>query len=516
MRASGFALALLAALSAWAQPVDISNPGGGIRVRMVGGSEVRARAFPRTRALRPGDVTLTRESDRTRIVAHPADGAPVDLEVSLPYRQAFRAETTNGPISVRGLVYLAELATDRGEVELAVPWLATHLFVEARELPASIQLPAGMQLSRRAVGAKEQPRWVLQDRLSPRQVTSGAIHVVTGASPRLTLLDEPFPDDSPVKLPWQAPAILESLLTARRPSRAPPTPRDSTPSDGTPLFRSEVRIVALTVSVVDPVGAPITGLAPPDFEVLEDGARQQVRYASSEQEPFNLALLLDLSGSTQYSRPAMQEAARGFLGIARPQDQVAMYALANDQFVVISHLTKDRARLIRALDQIPGISGGSPIYDSMVLAYAEEFHSRSRERNALIVITDGLDNQISGEGTPSSVSFDKLRKGVGGMNVLIYPILLDPYTLVPPPRSATLAFKRMESIAEASGGRSFRTQAVSQLAAVYASVAKELRSVYSVGYSPANQEFDGAWRRIHVGVKRHGATVRTRNGYYAR
>jgi hypothetical protein len=47
-------------------------------------------------------------------------------------------------------------------------------------------------------------------------------------------------------------------------------------------------------------------------------------------------------------------------------------------------------------------------------------------------------------------------------------------------------------------------------------VAKELRSVYSVGYSPANQEFDGAWRRIHVGVKRHGVTVRTRNGYYAR
>lgn len=150
-----------------------------------------------------------------------------------------------------------------------------------------------------------------------------------------------------------------------------------------------------------------------------------------------------------------------------------------------------------------------------MLAYAEELRHRPQERNALIVITDGADNQISAVGVPSEVSFHKLRRAAESMNALIYPILLDPFDKVPPPRWAKLAFGQIEELARASGGRSFTSRAIDQLAPVYPLVAEELRSVYHFGYLPQNQDFNGAWRRISVHVKRRGARVRTRPGYYA-
>jgi len=241
-----------------------------------------------------------------------------------------------------------------------------------------------------------------------------------------------------------------------------------------------------------------------------------VSFAGSEEVPFNLALLLDLSGSTRRDRPAMKEAARRFIEIARPHDRVAAYALANNLFHVVSPLTDDRRRLLALIDAIPEVSGGTPLYDIIVLSYAQEFRHRSAERNALIVISDGLDSPLHGVGAASKVSFRKLRQAAAAINVLIYPIFLDPYTVVPPPTWARQAREQMQALASATGGRLFSAQSIRDLDPVYPLVAEELRSVYSVAYYPRNQNFSGAWRRIEVRVKRPGATVRTRSGYYAR
>ena len=216
-------------------------------------------------------------------------------------------------------------------------------------------------------------------------------------------------------------------------------------------------------------------------------------------------------------------AARGFIGIARSQDQVAMYALANNLFSVVSRLVKSRYHMIQTLDAIPEVSGSSPLYDCIVLACAEEFRQRPLERNALIVITDGADNQLSGTTLPSAVPFDRLRRAASGMDAIIYPVLLeprpgvfDPMSKLDPQRWARLAVEQMEQLARATGGRCFKARAITAMASVYPLVAAELRSVYSLGYSPKNQHFDGTWRRIEVRVNRRGAHVRTRPGYYAR
>jgi Ca-activated chloride channel family protein len=451
----------------------------------------------------------------------------VDLELDIPYGIPFRAETKSTPIKVRGLVARGEVITETGAVTLEAPWAATRLRVRTTKEPGQVTLPEGFKFHRQLSTKKEDPYWTLLDRLDGLEVTYGRIGVGGKTLQSLTLVDIPIPADSPIKMPWQAPSVVQTLLTQRAAAKkAAPLTKAVQPSaeseerpgekEGVALFRSDVRVVALSVAVTSKDGTPIPMLKPEDFEVLEDGVPQQVQFAGAEEIPFNLAILLDLSGSTQNQRPAMQQATRRFIGIARPQDKIALYALANNWFFVLSRLTSARDAIAGTLGLIPDVGGSSPVYDTIALAYAEEFMQRVSERNALIVISDGIDNQLQGVGVPSELSYAKLRQAAEGMNCLIYPIFLDPYDKAPPPAWARKAKAQMEGIASATGGRLFVAHSITDLDPVYPQVAEELRSVYSINYSPKNQDFNGGWRKITVRVKRPEARVRSRSGYFAR
>jgi Ca-activated chloride channel family protein len=202
------------------------------------------------------------------------------------------------------------------------------------------------------------------------------------------------------------------------------------------------------------------------------------------------------------------------VAITRPQDRIALYVLADDQFRVLSPLTPDHKRLAELIDEIPDLKGGTPLYAAMVLAYSEELASRPQERNALVVISDGMDDSLVEQkaNVTVDVPFARLRRAAVVMAASIYPIYLDSRNIFYGER----AFRQMRELAEASGGRLFRVQSIDDLNPVYAQVAEELRGVYTLAYYPKNQEFDGRWRRIQVRVKRAGVQLRTRAGYYAR
>lgn len=489
-------------------------------------------AFRRTSSARPtteNDTKILREKDLIVIQASPADGVPVDLVVDVPYGLSLQLRTTSGPITLEGWSRRTEIITKTGDLTVRMPWSAVRLQVRSQKEPVELNTPKGFKFRQVLMGGEtgEEPLWSLFDKLPDLKVTYGRVVVQAEQPGRLILEDIPIPKDSPVKLPWQAQKALQEILEGReevqRQISPPPAPqpeeestRAITVDEGMPLFSSDVRLVNLTAAVVDKDGHPLLNLQPEDFEVIEDGVPQKVTYAGSDDVPFNLVLLLDLSGSTRQDRPAMKAAATAFVLIAREQDRVAAYALANDMFHVISPLTSNRKALTDRIEAIPNVAGGSPVYDMIVLAYAEEFQQRPNERNALIVISDGVDNQVYGTGTASTVSFRKLRKAAEGMNALIYPIFLDPFSVTPAPGWSRKAKRQMEALAEATGGRLFPAQSIRDLDPVYPLVAEELRSVYSVAYSPQNQNFDGAWRQVQVRVKRPGAKVRTRTGYFAR
>jgi len=314
-----------------------------------------------------------------------------------------------------------------------------------------------------------------------------------------------------VRSPSEAAAVLDALLRGvAEPAGVAAGRKPSASPEGLPTFVSDVRMVTLSVSVYDRNGRPATGVKPDQFQVYEDGVQQRVSSAGSEETPFNLVLLLDLSGSTLRDRAAMREAARGFVGIARPQDRVAVCALASDEFRVISPLASDRETLLRLIDGIPDLAGSTPLYAAMALAWDQELSGRPQERNALVVISDGIDDSL--EQRPAAVSFSLLRRAAAVMPALIYPILLDSRHMLYGER----AMRQMRQLAEASGGRLFSTRSAKDLAPVYAEVADELRSVCTLAYYPKNQDFNGRWRRIQVRASTPGLRLRTRAGYYAR
>jgi VWFA-related protein len=522
---------LWAATSA-AQTVRVENPTGHVIVKLVDGDNLAVRPSSPVREIAPGDVATAQKPGVFYIEARPRDGAQIDIEVDLPYGLGVQARTKAGRISLHGFVRSAELLTESGDIELTAPWSAIRLFVLAQHEPRELILSDPELFSaafRQQEGQKDKKEWVLADRLPPFKTTYGK-WVVNATTPgKLTVRDTPIPPESPVKLPWQAPAVLDDIL--QQPSRRPPAPRPPPadgallPSDkevltveeGAALFTSEVHMVNLTLAAYDAQGHPLTGLGKDDFQIAENNQPQQVAFAASEEAPFNLALLLDLSGSAKEERDAMKEAAKRFIDIARPQDRVAVYALARDMFQVVSPLSADRDKLRGLIEAIPEVSGGTPLYDAIVLAYAQELRQRPGERNALIVLSDGVDNQLYGQITPSEVSFKKLQRAAQEFETLIYPIFLNP--VGPDGRMEGFVKKahdRLQELAQATGGKLFSAKSIRDLDPIYPQVESELRSVYTVAYYPSNQKFDGTWREVDVSVKNVAARVRTRPGYYAR
>ena len=434
-------------------------------------------------------------------------------------------------ISVTGLARSADLITESGDLKLAAPWEVTRLWIGADREPREYLAPKGLKLRVERVLRDEDvsDAWVLTNRFRGSRVRYGRIQAKVAAPGRVEISELPFPQDAPVRLHWQAPEALKHLLvrpkqTRLRRRRHPVTPPPAdesktevfTVTDGEVRFRSDVRIVNMPVAVHDEAGEASTNLTAEDFEIYEEGVLQEIAYLDSGDSPFNLTLLLDLSDSTKQDRPAMKTAALRFLDVPGPHDQVALHALANGMLHVVSPLTDDRKKLAALIDAIPGASGGTPLYDVMILSYANQLRQLPDERNALIIISDGVDNQLAGTLTPSKVSFRRLEKAARELSALVYPILLDPRTEgKKPPRWARQSRERMERLAAATGGRLFPARSVQDLEPVYPQVASELRGVYSLAYRPKNQNFDGQWRSVEVKVKRPDVRVRTRRGYVA-
>jgi len=268
------ALAALPASAAVAVgKIRIDNPCGGITARAVTDREVRVRHSSPSRASRKDDVTMRQERGVLAIECRPSDGARVDVTITLPYGVALVATTTSGSISVEGLVSAALLKTDTGEIRLTAPWAATRLLIEAASAPGDFVKPNHIKFSERRLP----PGWVVRDRLSESKVTAGYIKVEAQSPARVVLADMEIPENSPVKLPWQAPGILEEILSGSKPRQTGERPlaRDRGKEEaGAAVFRSDVRMVNLSVAVYDAEGNPFTGLKPEDFEVLEDGVRR--------------------------------------------------------------------------------------------------------------------------------------------------------------------------------------------------------------------------------------------------
>lgn len=505
-------LALVAAAAPGAQELRIINPVGGLRV------SVAAVESPQAKGVKPEHLEIRRSGNAIIATYRPAPGMERDLSVVTPYDLPLRLETKSGDIEFEGVAPAVHITTESGNVRVRSAWRGMRLRALNDAEPKLIS-PKGLKLNK-GWTLQEPKRWMLADNKTALDVAYGTIFVQMGAKKTLELVDGPFPAESPVKPPWVAAGQVREILKA--PKAPPPSaPSPSSPAgpeapSGDVVFRSDVRLVNLSVSIKDADGRPVPGLEPGDFEVLEDGVPQKVDFAGAEEVSANVAFLIDLSGSTLKDRDVLKDAVSKFLNVLRPKDRVSLYAIANDMFYVLARLTTNREGVTRVLSRLDRVSGGSPVYDCIWLAYAEELAKRSGERNALIIVSDGLDNQLDGSGFGSEIKFKDLKEALAISEVLVYPVVLNPFDLAPSPRRSETAAKRLEELANLTGGRVFPSRSLAEMTPVIEQVGEELRSLYSVAYRPSNQDFRGEWRKVEVRLKKQGLRLRARSGYFAR
>ena len=288
-------------------------------------------------------------------------------------------------------------------------------------------------------------------------------------------------------------------------------------------IRIDSDLVDLKVSVLGAAGKTmIPMLEQKDFVVLEDGAPQDISFFAAADAPFDLVLLLDLSGSNSKKLKMIRNSAKRFVEATRPTDRVAIVSFT-DRPALYSSFTLDRNKLKKSIEQIDDAYGGTNFWDSLDWVIKVLVPQGSGRRNAVVVMTDGVDNalpDVYGDG--SSIDFNKLLESIRNSETIVFPIYLDTeednVKNHHVPRAAyALAREQLAQISAACATPMYRAAKLSDLDKVYAQVVHDLSTVYSIGYIPTNKALDGKWRSVEVRLaQRPDLLARTKRGYRAK
>jgi Ca-activated chloride channel family protein len=323
------------------------------------------------------------------------------------------------------------------------------------------------------------------------------------------------------------------LVSSVRAQDEPPPPVAQQKQETIETLRVDTELVDLNVSVLSrSPQRPVGELQQKDFEVFEDGIRQETAFFASAATPFDLVLLLDLSGSTVEKLNLVRKSARRFVEAARPTDRIGVVTFTN-QPRVIAPLTLDRAALIAHIKKIEKPQGGTNFWDALRFVIEHVFEkeadgkeSGGQRRKAVIVMTDGVDNALPNvEGDGSATTFRELLEIVRQSDVIVFPIYLDTeaemvkqHRWVDVENTYLIARQQLVQLAsESSGGLPYRARKVEDLNGIYEQVIRDLGTVYSLGYNPTNKQRDGSWREVTVQlVNRPELAAHTRRGYFAK
>ena len=293
--------------------------------------------------------------------------------------------------------------------------------------------------------------------------------------------------------------------------------------DPVETIRIDTDLVDLKVSVLgfDPK-APVPLLDTRDFLVIEDGVPQEITFFAAADAPFDLVLLLDLSGSNSKNLKMIRNSAKRFVDAARDIDRIAIVTFT-DRPALYSSFSLDRRKLKKTIDEMDEAVGGTNFWDSMDYVLKDLIPQDAGRRSAIVVMTDGIDNALPDvPGPGSKLTFEGLIARIRDSETIVFPIYLDTeeenvkrYHV---PRAAyAQARAQLSQMAVVCGTPMYQARQLSDLDAVYAQVVRDLSTVYSIGYRPTNKTLDGKWRSVEVHlIKRSDLFARTKRGYYAK
>jgi VWFA-related protein len=276
------------------------------------------------------------------------------------------------------------------------------------------------------------------------------------------------------------------------------------------VFRSDTRLVVCNATVVDKAGHLVSGLKQDAFSVFENNVRQQIKVFKHEDIPVSMGLIIDSSGSMRNKRAGVEAAALALVKESNPDDEVFVVHF-NDEAYLDNPPGKDFLTdpedMRKALER-GDVQGETAMRDAirMAIDWLKKAH---KQKKVLVVVTDGEDNASDEEHN----SLEQVVRAARQNEVLIYSVgLLSEEDH----RAAANAKRQLNALSEATGGEAFYPREVSEVDRIAHQVARDLRSQYTIEYTPSNPAMDGTFRRIRVAVKAPGSpTVRTRTGYYA-
>lgn len=367
------------------------------------------------------------------------------------------------------------------------------------------------------------------------------------------------------------------VVEAQPPTSKPqptPSPRSTGPGEEVgegDVLRVETQLVSVPTVVTDSTGRPVAGLRAENFRVFENGQPQVISNFATTEAPFEVALLLDTSGSTRADVALIRRAANLFIDSLRAGDRVSIVSFntrreEKDTLATVeikTPLTSDRNILRRALETV-GASNGTPFYDALERIGDEVFRDAPREevrgRRAVVALTDGVDSS-------SDAEFAEARSGLlrAGLTCYFVQVNTEDYVeerlmrdcndfgtlrlsrtqlqryrkiFVPGAPAGdynsfcqlgpfermqisrqlyNLARSEMADLSRSTGGKTFVASDLREARSAFTQVANEIGTQYSLGYYPVNKRRDGSFRAIRVELKgvTKGAQVRAREGYFA-
>ncbi|MDQ1613742.1 MAG: Ca-activated chloride channel [Pyrinomonadaceae bacterium] len=536
-RAQGVERELEAAAGA-ATLVSVKNLSG--RVTVVAAAEGEERKRVSLRAESPGaavkesDVRTVAAGGRVEVEVKEGRGERdrVDLFLRVPERARVRVETRAGAVDVSGSLSEVEAVSDTGTIRADVP--LDSLRYSFRWTASRPRFYSEVELGK--VEEKRGGRFEVSGRFGDKKAKRDQRVKLDLETERGVILFGVDPSSVPAdlrerQLTEAARAIIRSgnqdLIEAIRKitprfvgeyAQTLPPPRGGAPvlalatKNERAVREVAPQLMRVNANVTDRQGRAIAGLERKDFSVSEGDAAREVVAVETSRTPFNLVLLLDVSGSVEERLDFIRKSALAFVNTVSPQDRIAIISFRDD-VQLISDFTTDRSLLAQRIKDIEA-GGGTALYDALAYTLVETLKPLRDERTAIVVISDGDDNR-------SFIPFPYILETIIETGAVVYPLYI-PSGLIPassapsavasldPTRTRFLtltsrADEEGRKLASVSGGVYYPVRRFDELQLAYDDVVAQLRTSYTVSYQTTSAATRG---RVRVRVAREGAVVR--------
>ncbi len=521
--------------------VHVKNQNGRITVReKEEGSETVNITVTGTAKSLDGLLKVSPGSGRLMIDVLPSDER-VDLELSVPGFARLRLETTAGQITASGKFAYVWAESDTGTIYAdTAPSELKYKFLWTASYPRIVSDVETGPIKEKSAGKHVIEGYLAGDGEIPKdekgaKPSNREIYLRTARGIILFNVEpSQVPNDLlPKKMTKAAQAIIRSgdsiLVNAIR--RSAPDLFGDYASTLPPhrvqpeLTKSETKepvaagLRRVTLQVTDINNRAFGGLTRDDFVITERGAEREILELSQSSEPFNLLLLIDVSGSVEHYVDFIRKAARAFVNTVDPADRVSI-VLFSDDVQPLSAFTADKNLLSESLDTFDA-GGPTALYDAIGYGLTESIRPLKGDRTAIVILSDGDDNR-------SFLPFEPLVGSLQESGALVYPMYV-PSSLIAssgnyaadsaldPLRARFLtgnlssrAQEEGERLAKVSGGVYYPISRLSELQKAYEDIVVQLRTSYTITYRSEFTEDTGdrASPRLKIRVNRKDAFVK--------